>query len=350
MYKILVIEDNLEVRENLAERLELANYEVIIAENGKIGVELALAHLPDLILCDIMMPIMDGYNVLHILNNKVQTATIPFIFLTAKTEMDDLRHGMNLGADDYITKPYEDLELINAVEMRLKKSAQLKTKIDNQDQTLQSFINEARALKEFEKLSDQKEIVLRKKKESIFQEGQYPKYLYFVEEGKIKLFKTNDFGKELIIEVFSKGEYFGYNSLLNNDPYHESASALEDTTLRLIPKEDFEDLLIKNRDFSIRFIKMIANNLENREDQLLNLAYNSIRKRVAQALVKLEKKYTKEEKTAISILRDDLASIVGTAKESVIRTLADFKSENLIKIENGTITILDIEKLKNIPN
>ena len=126
MKKILLIEDNLEMRENTAEILELANYEVVTAENGKVGVEKAKAELPDLIICDIMMPELDGYGVLYYLGKDPKTAAIPFIFLTAKAELSEMRKGMNLGADDYLTKPYEEMELLNAIESRIKKSDAVK--------------------------------------------------------------------------------------------------------------------------------------------------------------------------------------------------------------------------------
>jgi len=126
MKKILLIEDNLEVRENTAEILELADFEVLTARNGKEGVELAAGEFPDLIICDIMMPELDGYGVLHILSKKQSTMNIPFIFLTAKAEKSDVRKGMNLGADDYVTKPFDDTELLDAVEARLHKSEMMK--------------------------------------------------------------------------------------------------------------------------------------------------------------------------------------------------------------------------------
>src|SRR5437868_6057443 len=97
---ILLIEDNREVRENTAEILELSNYKVITAQNGKEGVKLAQGNKPDLIICDIMMPELDGYGVLHMLSNNSRTGTIPFIFLTAKAEKSDYRRGMTMGADD----------------------------------------------------------------------------------------------------------------------------------------------------------------------------------------------------------------------------------------------------------
>ena len=130
MIKILLIEDNQEIRENTAEIMSLSNYNVLEAEKGKVGVELAKNENPDLIICDIMMPELDGYGVLHILSKKPETASIPFIFLTAKTEKTDIRKGMNLGADDYLTKPFDDTDLLNAIEARFRKSAMQQKQYD----------------------------------------------------------------------------------------------------------------------------------------------------------------------------------------------------------------------------
>jgi len=121
---ILLIEDNDEIRENTSEILELANYKVTVAENGKVGVAKAMTEKPDLIICDIMMPVLDGYGTLHLLSKNDELNCIPFIFLTAKSDRADLRKGMEMGADDYITKPFTDLELLNAIERRLKKVKQ----------------------------------------------------------------------------------------------------------------------------------------------------------------------------------------------------------------------------------
>lgn len=347
MKKILVIEDNLEVRENLAEILELSGYEVATAENGKVGVQIARSDKPDLILCDVMMPELDGFGVLRILDQNPKTADIPFVFLTARAEKDDFRKGMNLGADDYITKPFDDVELLDAIEMRLKKSQRIRQSFDGTAQGLHSFISEARGEQELNKLSADREMQRYRKKDFIYEEGQYAKRLYFIASGKVKTFKTNDVGKEYIIKIHKAGEFLGYQALIKEDKYHESASALEDSELSLIPKEDFFALLYNNRDFSARFIKMLADNMEGQEEQLLSLAYNSIRKRVAESLLVLQERFAKD---GISILRDDLASMVGTAKESVIRTLTDFKNEGLIKIEGGSITILEAERLDAMPN
>lgn len=344
--KILVIEDNKDVRENIEELLQLTGYEVITAENGKIGTSKALEHVPDLILCDIMMPELDGFGVLRILSNHPSTMDIPFIFLTAKTEKEDFRKGMGLGADDYITKPYDDVQLLDTIEIRLKKSARIKNSFDKTGQGLQRFIDEAKAQKEFDKLSENREVRKYHKKDLIYEAGHYPKWLYFVASGSLKSFQINDFGKEFTTNIYAKGDFFGYLPLLQGEKYHDNVAAIDECELRLIPIEDFTLLLFNNREFSAKFIKMLANQSEEMEKQLIEMAYSSVRKRVANALLKFsESKHT----TVMSILRDDIASLAGTAKETTIRTLSDFKHEGIIAIDDNKIELLKIEKLKNMP-
>jgi DNA-binding NarL/FixJ family response regulator len=124
MKKILVIEDEPEMRRNITSLLRYCHYEPVAAENGRVAVEMARREKPDLILCDVMMPELDGYGVLHELQSDPSLARIPFIFLTAKGEKDDLRSGMNLGADDYLTKPVVNADLVRAIESRLRRSEQ----------------------------------------------------------------------------------------------------------------------------------------------------------------------------------------------------------------------------------
>ncbi len=129
MKKVLVIEDNREILENTAEILELSSYQVITAENGRIGIEKALTNKPDLILCDIMMPELDGYGVLHIVQNHSELQNTPFIFMSAKRESNDIRRGMSMGADDYIPKPFDTTDLLNAIEGRLRKADLIKKEL-----------------------------------------------------------------------------------------------------------------------------------------------------------------------------------------------------------------------------
>lgn len=350
MKTILIIEDNTEVRENTAEILELAHYSVLQAENGKIGVEIAQAKKPDLIICDIMMPVLDGYGVIHMLSHNSDTSTIPFIFLTAKSERGDFRKGMELGADDYITKPFDDVELLRAVESRLKKSELLKNEFSNNVEGLNKFFDDMKNIEELKKLSADRRVKHYRKKEMIFNEGSSPNYLYFLSKGKIKTFKSHEYGKEFITNLYKEGDFFGYIALLEDLPFVENAEALEDSEVLLIPKEDFYALIYNNSAVMKKFIKMLSDNIIDKENQLVNLAYSSVRKRVANALVTLYDRYSQqsEEKFNISISREDLANIVGTATESLIRTLSDFKEEKLIEVKSSNITIMNYDKLKKL--
>lgn len=353
MKKILLIEDNKLVRENTSEILELSGYKVLTAKNGKEGVELAQSEKPDLIVCDIMMPVLDGYGVLHLLAKNNETASIPFIFLTAKTERSDMRKGMEMGADDYVTKPFDEVELLNAIERRLKKSELMRKEFSKNIEGLNEFISSAKGMDDLKKLSEEKrEARIFKKKESIYREGGYPNGIYFVSKGKIKTFRTHDLGKEYITGLHKQGDFFGYLALMEESKYTDSAEALENSEVYFIPKEDFFSLVYKNAEVSKKFIRMLSDNLEERETQLVNLAYNSVRKRIAEGLVSLHNRYKEKERTdfSISVSREDLANIAGTATESAIRVLSDFKEEGLIDIRGGTITILNYDKLARMKN
>lgn len=340
------------MRENTAEILQLAQYNVITAENGKEGVEIAQRELPDLIICDIMMPELNGHGVLFMLSKNRETANIPFIFLTAKAERSDVRKGMDMGADDYITKPFDDVELLNAINARLKKNELLKREFSRDVEGISEFINSVKGIETLQKLSTEREVRKYKKKTDIYTEGSYPKGIYFVSKGKVKTYQTNDSGKELIIGLHNEGDFFGYLSLLQEDQYASTATTMEDSEIVMIPKEDFFSLIYNNAEVSRKFIEMLTNDLRENEQHLLEMAYNSVRKRVAQALVKLSDKYKKEgEQTfSIQISRDDLANLVGTATETVIRTLSDFKDESYIEVSGSTIKVLDYNKLANLKN
>jgi DNA-binding response OmpR family regulator len=346
MKKILLIEDNPEVRENTQEILTLANYDVLAAENGKVGVELAQKEKPDLIICDIMMPELDGYGVLHILSKNEQTANIPFIFLTAKTEKSDIRKGMNLGADDYLTKPFDDTDLLNAIEARLRKNAMIQKQYDVSLEGLENFIKDAKQVLNIKDLGKDKKVKIYKKKSEIYAESDLPLNVYFVKSGNIKTFKSHPDGKELIINLYTANDFFGFEPILENENYRESAVAMQDSELIAIPRHDFMLMIQSHPDVSKSFINLLCKKVAEREAQLLNLAYNSVRQRTAEALLKSET--LKDSKSVIAISREDLAKMVGTASESVIRVLSDFKDEGLIEIESGKIKIISRPKLEQV--
>lgn len=352
MKKILLIEDNEDIRNNTAEILELSSYEVEVAENGKVGVEKALANTPDLIICDIMMPVLDGYGVLHAVHRNEKIKNVPFIFLTAKTERNDFRKGMELGADDYITKPFSGTELLNAVEGRLKKIDLLKKEISSGLAGLDHLMQTSFGRNALDSLTADRHTNRYRNKTTVYSEGNHPHSLFYVLKGKVKAFRTNDQGKELITDIFSPGDFLGYVPLMQGAVYKDTAKVMEDTELAVIPKEDFTELLNSSREISQKFISLLANNVEEKENQLLSLAYNSLRKKVADALLLLVNKYNQAEEPApsINIARENLATITGTATESVIRTLSDFRSEKLIDIKENNIVLLNKKKLENLVN
>ena len=353
MKKILVIEDNAGIRENIAEILELANYKVSTAEDGKIGIEIALHEKPDLILCDVMMPQLDGYGVLHLMHKNPAIRNTPFIFMSARTERADMRKGMELGADDYITKPFEKTELLQAIECRLKRAEWLKQEFVHQEAPLNG---NGYALNDVAKpnserdilclLSENRDVIKYKRKQIIYVDGNRPARLYYIKKGKIKTYKTNEDGKELIVGIYGEGDFLGYVALLEGTVYKERAETMENTELAIIPKDEFDALMNTRREMVTRFMTMMAKNITEKEQLLLGLAYNSLRKKVADALITVNKKY----KTAINLSRENLAAIAGTATASMIRTLSEFKSEKLIDIHDGAITILNEKELENLLN
>lgn len=346
---ILIIDDNEDIRENTAEILSLGGYKTLTAENGKRGVEAALQEKPDLIVCDIMMPELDGYGVLHLLRKNPETENIPLIFLTAKAERSDLRKGMEMGADDYITKPFEEIELMNAIESRLKKYEVLQKNYNPSGKGLSELANDLRETGMLQFNPDNYNSELYTKKQVIYSEGKRPRFLYYLVKGKVKGFKTHEDGKEYITDLYSDGDFIGYPALIEEKNYDDSAVALEDTEIVQVPREDFQQMIDGNISVASKFIRIITQNVKEKEERLLSLAYSSLRKRVAKALVDIHGKFnTGGENRPIEISREDIAHYVGTATESLIRTLSDFKSEKLIEIKDGKISISNIEKLKNL--
>ncbi|WP_186758064.1 response regulator [Echinicola salinicaeni] len=350
-HKILLIEDHTEMAENISSILEFAQYQVQVAKDGKEGVEMAKNFVPDLILCDIMMPELDGYSVLHILSHDSKTADIPFIFLTAKADKKDFREGMNLGADDYISKPFEGLDLLKVVEMRLKKRKSLlefesNTKHESKPEKEEASKGPALNLEDFSsKLQTRK----FRRKDLIYMEGQNPNVLFQIRKGHVKTFKINSFGKELITGFHKPGDFLGYVALLESGSYVENAEALEELELNIISKDDFLTMVYGNKETAQRFFKLLSTRIDELEKRLLEIAYHSVRQRVASVLLKLSLKETGSiVESVIKIARKDIANLVGTTTETLNRTLADFKDEKLIDISLEGLEVLEREKLIRI--
>lgn len=346
--KILVIEDNNDIRENIVEILELAGYEVYEASTGVSGINEAIRHLPDIILCDIMMPELDGYGVLSLLASHVETESIPFIFLTAKAERNDLRRGMESGADDYLTKPFDDRELLTAIESRLRKKEAQQNSFSKSFDRLSRLVSRHGGLEELRRIIIDRKSRHFKKGQVIYYEGDKGNGIFLVISGRIKTIKIAEDGRELLTGIYSGDAYLGIYSMLSGEAYTDTATAMEDCVLCLIPKEQLGNLLDVYPEVSREFIKLLANDIREKEDQLIQLAYHSVRKRMAEAILRLHLRNNGD--SGIKIAREDLAAMAGIATETVSRTLSDFKDEGLIEKKASIITILDLRRLSRMKN
>ncbi|MBB5638371.1 CheY-like chemotaxis protein [Pedobacter cryoconitis] len=347
--KILIIEDHDAIRGNIVEILEMAKYTVFEADNGKMGLEMALKHIPDIILCDIMMPELDGYGVLYMLNKYSETSAIPFIFLTAKADHHDLRKGMEMGADDYLTKPFDDIELLNAIEVRLRKKAHLQLQNKNTADEFKVLVAKTDGLAEFSKIIAGHKGREFRKNQVVYYEGDHGKGLYLIIQGKIKTIKLSLDGRELMTGMYTTGGYLGINTILGKSNYTDTATAIEDSTLCLIPVEELEKVINLYPEVARKFIHLLSNDNREKEEQLLQLAYDSVRKKMAGAILRLyHQQIIKSD--FLSITREDLAAMACMATETVSRTLSDFRNEKLIEREGITIMVLDVERLTKMKN
>ncbi len=344
---ILIIEDNTDIRESTAEILELAGYKTITAENGKIGVEMAQKMSPALIICDIMMPELDGYGVLYMLSKQPETAVIPFIFLTAKTERIDMRKGMEMGADDYLTKPFDDIELLNAIESRLAKQHKNEAFYSKGLKKLEELSDEIANFDSLKKMLATKKVRNLKKGQLLYFDGDASQGIYLVLSGKVKISKITEDGRELVTAINCADEYFGIYDAIVNRTHTENAEAIEDSTVCLLYKEQLDEILSKNASLAMQFIHLLSDTLQKKEEQLVQMAYHSVRKRLAETLLRVGEI---NHSDTFKISRNDLAAMAGMATETVSRTLSDFKEERLLDKKGAEISILSTERLKKMKN
>lgn len=340
MKKILIIEDNDDIRENTSEILSLAGYDTHTAPNGKAGIEAALQFLPDLIICDIMMPGLDGYGVLHIAQQRNELMHIPFVFLTAKSEKEDVRTGMMLGADDYITKPFEERDLLKVIEVRLKKHSQ-------QQVAIQQPISRAADLLDLKAF----EPTLRwyKKGEMIYHEGDAPQYFYKIKKGGVRRLSYNSDGKEMTLELVGKDEFFGLIQLFTDSPRKDSVEALEESEVCVYPKAHFKAWIEKDTPKAFAFFQALLEELSTKERRLMHIAFDTVRKRVASALLLYYHKFKDiQTQQGLHIPREIIATMAATSTESTIRVISEFKSNKWMEINGSYIKFLNISELEKV--
>lgn len=341
------MDDNCDMRKSCSEILELSGYQVLNADNGKTGIEIAVKQQPDVILCYIEMTGMDGFEVLQILKRKKETFDIPFVFITARTERRDFRKAMEMGADDYLIKPFDSIELLHAVEIRIKKR-------HRQFQYHHSIAQNLKKLpigivtKEISKLIEGHKIKHIKKKQILYSEGDIPKGIYLVVEGVLKTIKLAQDGRQLTTSLHYPDELIGLDAIFIDEPLKETAEAVENSVVHLLPKAATLILLNKYPEIGIQFIKILSDNIREKEEQLIELAYYSVRTRLAQVMLRLSKKMQNTNQLHLS--RAELATLAGVSIETVSRTLSAFKEEGLIEKDERIVNLINVFKLNNVKN
>ncbi|HZW62161.1 MAG TPA: response regulator [Flavobacteriaceae bacterium] len=344
MKRILLIEDDTVLRQNTAELLELSGYQVVTAPDGKAGVELAKSRLPDMVICDIIMPHLNGYSVLEMLSKDDTTKHIPFIFLSAKTEKHDIRKGMNLGADDYILKPFDEDELLTAIKSRMAKAAINKEYREAAEPPKNTLIQSLDELKEYIAIHGTSSTF--KKGEVVYTEQQNQNWVYLLTKGVVKCHKLDEQGKELITALYNEKELFGITSFENNTLYQETATAIKDAEIVAIPKQELKHILDKNHEVMFEFIRLMADDLAHVKDRLLQMAYSSVNKKTAATILAFAEKLNHNMNDPIKISRNDLASVAGISPETLIRAMAELKKQGIIEIERRNIKVVNLQKLK----
>lgn len=338
-YKILIVEDNEEMRENISEILSISNYNVRTAEDGLKGIQAAREFNPDLIISDIMMPNLDGLGMLNIIQNDENLSHIPLIFLTAKTDKDDFRKGMNLGAEDYLIKPFEANDLLEVIKIKLKKYHKIH---QSKSRTIEGVFNEEVLLKN-QKIKDTLNSCEKKtygKGSIIWQTEDFMNNLYFLESGLTKEYIETVAIKDLILK-FSKGPRFIGLDRIYQKKHNTILEIVEESKLIAIPKKIFEEI-IETENLVISYHAYIDHTIQELHERLSINSYGNVREKVCYHLIKL---FSLFEETPISISREDLASYCGMAKETLIRMLSELKDEKLIQLNPEGIKLINKNKL-----
>ena len=256
---------------------------------------------------------------------------------------------MDLGADDYLTKPFEEEDLINAIESRLAKVELLGRMAQEGSKNPAGSEDQIRTLNELKNFFDDNgEPTSFMQGSSIYQEGTYSHKIYLILKGVVKCHTMDEDGKELITSLYRADDFLGFTSFIDNIPYQESATAIEDVELAGISKENLKQVLEKNHNISLELMELLTGNIKDIKQQLLQMAYSSVRKKTAQTLLQFAEIMNKKTEDPIKISRNDLASVAGIATESLIRTLSGFKKEGLIDIEGRNIRIKELKALQYI--
>ena len=350
MPKIVVIEDQEEVRENLMETLELADYEVFGACDGHEGVRAVKEHLPQLVLCDVMMPRLDGFGVLELLRKDATTAAIPLVFLTARAERDDLRRGMNLGAADYVTKPFFQDELLRVVELRLADAAASSPR-QQAARNGGGLVDESAATAALLALRERGRRRGYHERAPICFAGDTAHSAFYVERGRVRLFRDTDFGKGITVDAVGPGGWVGVGDVIAEAAMSASASAYPEAEVVIVDRAEVVDAFRHEPALGMWLARQLAQDIALRNESLLQVAYFSVRKRVAEFLLRADERLGDgAAERVLDFRREDIAETIGTTPESVTRVLTEFRREGAVELPGaGGVVVASRAKLSGVP-
>lgn len=338
---ILVIDDMGDVRENVAELLELSGHHVIQAQDGFEGIRLAKQHLPELILCDIMMPGLDGYGVAEILSRQEETKHIPLIYLTAKADPTDFKKGLQKGAVDYITKPFESDELIDSVEMRIRQATSKRQATadhvdwDNWVDFLKSdaALSGEEALKSFTVPSGT----------TLFEQDDQALHLYFIKSGSLRWEYMDASGRQLGFRLSRAGEFAGWAAGFEAGAYPHSAVVQSDATVVELPMKAVKEMLLKTPSMALVWGQQQHESAMVLLGDMMGLLNGSARENVARVLLRFAEWDGRE--WAVLVSREILAKSIGVAYETIIRTVSQFKAEGWVASRGRKLVLTDRNQL-----
>ena len=347
-HTILLVDDEPDILDFLTYNLKKEGYKVYTATNGKEAVELVNDVGPSLVLLDVMMPNIDGVETCQIIRNDLKITQPIIAFLTSRSEDYSQISGFNAGADDYITKPFSEDELLSAINSRLAKASILKDRRIASIETA-AIPNELKSLNDLKNFFDDYGQEFNfKMNDLIYEEGDDANFIYLIAKGAVKCHKLDEQGKELGTGLFKEDDLFGYTSFTYNLPHRETAKAIKDTQLFGMALHDLLKVLENNHKLAISLIDLLTGNLTELKDQLLKMAYSSVNKKTASTIVQFAEKINRRPTDPLKISRNDLASVAGVATETFIRALTNFKNDGLIKSEGRNIVVVDLEALKKL--
>ncbi len=339
MKSILVINTDFMLSKGLKTFLEANNYKVYIAPNLHEADKYVQNNKIDVLICNDSSPNLDKNNSISEFDMADNNA--PVILLSNNGN----KKGVNHKVFEELEVPVNYHELLKTVERSLIKKKD-SHEVSFAEDGPKTHISTIDGLKEFIAKSEEKYLI--SKENLIYKQQKNATHIYMIAEGLVKTFRMDEYGKELITGIYKKEDLFGFYSFNKESIYPESAQALKNTFIYRFPIKIFREILMKNNNIAFEFAQLLSDYVSNLKSHMLDLAYSSVLKKTSKTLLLFAENILKDPSESINLSRRDLASVAGISTESLIRSLAVLKKENLIDIKGRNIKIIDPKKLQYI--